>query len=94
MNELIQPRELHGKRLWGYSLGDLGLTLPNMFTGVFLFGLYGMWAGPMGIAIVYFVTEDNNEVKESLKGCVIGSLSGLAVLAFFVLIGYSTNPYY
>ena len=40
MNELIQPRELHGKRLWGYSLGDLGLTLPNMFTGVFLFQFY------------------------------------------------------
>lgn len=40
MNELIQPRELHGKRLWGYSLGDLGLTLPNMFTGVFLFQYY------------------------------------------------------
>ena len=34
------PRELHGKRLFGYSLGDLGLTLPNMFTGVFIFQYY------------------------------------------------------
>lgn len=40
MSNLVKPRELHGKRLLGYSLGDLGLTLPNMFTGVFLFQFY------------------------------------------------------
>jgi Na+/melibiose symporter-like transporter len=40
MSDLVKPRELHGKRLLGYSLGDLGLTLPNMFTGVFLFQFY------------------------------------------------------
>ncbi|MHA1106006.1 MAG: MFS transporter [Promethearchaeota archaeon] len=34
------PRELHGKRLYGYSLGDLGLSLPNMFTGTFIFQYY------------------------------------------------------
>jgi len=37
---MIQPRELHGKRLLGYSLGDLGLILPNTFAGVFLFQFY------------------------------------------------------
>ena len=40
MNDLIQLRELHGKRLWGYSLGNLGLTLPNMFTGVYQYQFY------------------------------------------------------
>ena len=40
MNELTPLRELHGKRLLGYTIGDLGLTLPNMFTGVFLFQYY------------------------------------------------------
>ncbi|MFX1448099.1 MAG: MFS transporter [Promethearchaeota archaeon] len=34
------PRELRGKRLFGYSLGDLGFTLPNMFTEVFIFQYY------------------------------------------------------
>ena len=40
MSTLTTPRELHGKRLFGYSLGDLGFTLPNMFTGVFIFQYY------------------------------------------------------
>ena len=40
MNSTTTPRELHGKRLLGYSLGDLGFTLPNMFTGVYLFQFY------------------------------------------------------
>lgn len=40
MDTLTTPRELRGKRLFGYSFGDLGFTLPNMFTGVFLFQYY------------------------------------------------------
>ena len=40
MSELTTRRELHGKRLLGYTIGDLGFTLPNMFTGVFLFQYY------------------------------------------------------
>ncbi|MBY8980055.1 MAG: MFS transporter [Candidatus Lokiarchaeota archaeon] len=40
MSELTTRRELHGKRLFGYTFGDLGFTLPNMFTGVFLFQYY------------------------------------------------------
>ncbi len=40
MSELTPLRELHGKRLFGYTFGNLGFTLPNMFTGVFLFQYY------------------------------------------------------
>jgi len=40
MSTITTPRELHGKRLFGYSLGDLGFTLPNMFTEVFIFQYY------------------------------------------------------
>ncbi|MHA2288308.1 MAG: MFS transporter [Promethearchaeota archaeon] len=40
MSKTSTPRELHGKRLIGYTIGDLGLTLPNMFTGVFTFQYY------------------------------------------------------
>jgi len=40
MSANTTPRELHGKRLFGYSLGDLGFTLPNMFTEVFIFQYY------------------------------------------------------
>ena len=40
MSELTPRRELRGKRLFGYTFGELGFTLPNMFTGVFLFQFY------------------------------------------------------
>ena len=40
MITMIKPRELHGKRLLGYSLGDLGLLLPRTFEGVFIFQFY------------------------------------------------------
>jgi len=37
---LPPPRELTGKRLFGYSMGDLGMSLVNMFTGVYIFQYY------------------------------------------------------
>ena len=40
MGDVASPRELKGKRLIGYSMGDLGMALPNIFTGVFLFQFY------------------------------------------------------
>ncbi|MHA1932509.1 MAG: MFS transporter [Promethearchaeota archaeon] len=36
----LPPRELKGRRKFGYSMGDLGMSLPNIFTGVFLFQYY------------------------------------------------------
>ena len=40
MGDVVSPRELKGKRLIGYSMGDLGMLLPNIFTGAFLFQYY------------------------------------------------------
>jgi len=37
MKEDIAPRELHGKRLLGYSLGFIGILLADIFRGVFIF---------------------------------------------------------
>jgi len=37
---LPPPRELNGKRLFGYSMGDLGMSLANIFTGVYIFQYY------------------------------------------------------
>ncbi|MBY8991621.1 MAG: MFS transporter [Candidatus Lokiarchaeota archaeon] len=36
----LPPRELNGKRLFGYSMGDLGMPLVNIFTGIYLFQFY------------------------------------------------------
>ncbi len=40
MSETFIPRELHGKRLIGYSLGGFGFILTNMLGGVFVFQFY------------------------------------------------------
>ncbi|MFX1566979.1 MAG: MFS transporter [Promethearchaeota archaeon] len=34
------PRELHGKRLIGYALGNFGMILSNMLVGIFVFQFY------------------------------------------------------
>jgi Na+/melibiose symporter-like transporter len=34
------PRELHGKRLFGYAIGNFGMIMTNMFVGVFVFQYY------------------------------------------------------
>ncbi|MFX0082483.1 MAG: MFS transporter [Candidatus Hodarchaeota archaeon] len=36
----LPPRELNGKRLFGYSMGDLGMPLVNIFVGIYLFQFY------------------------------------------------------
>ena len=35
-----KPRELHGKRILGYSLGNMGIIINNMFVGTFIFQYY------------------------------------------------------
>ena len=40
MSETFIPRELHGKRLIGYSLGYIGILLADIFRGVFIFQFY------------------------------------------------------
>jgi hypothetical protein len=53
--------------------------------------LWGCVFGVAGIAIVYFVADDSEETKKAFKGCVVGSLVGIAVyLITFVAIGVGT----
>jgi Na+/melibiose symporter-like transporter len=40
MNEIIVPRELHDFRLLGYTIGNFGLSLNNVFVSVFVFQFY------------------------------------------------------
>ncbi len=40
MNEIYSPRELHGFRLIGFIIGNFGLSLTNIFIGVFVFQYY------------------------------------------------------
>ena len=39
---------------------------------------WGLFLGWVGILIVYLVSEDNDEAREALYGCIVGSLLGIA----------------
>lgn len=70
---MLKPRELHGKRLLGYSIGDLGLLLPRTFEGVFIFQFY-----------VYTVNLDSLLVSigfsvQLIVGAVFGVIFGVIV---------------
>lgn len=56
---------------------DVPLGIPSFWWGCCI----GVW----GVAVVYFVTEDKEETKIALKGCVVGTLVGV-VLYFGVYI--------
>jgi len=53
--------------------------------------VWGFCAGFVGLAIVYFVTEDSTETKKALWGCIAStalSTIGYVVYAVFVLSSY------
>ena len=67
MMTMLKPRELHGKRLLGYSIGDLGLLLPRTFEGVFIFQFY-----------VYTVNLDSLLVSIGFSvQLIVGALFGI-----------------
>jgi hypothetical protein len=56
------------------TMGEPPLGIPSFLWGC-IFGL-------IGLAIVYFVSEDSEETKKALWGCVVGTL--VSVVASFV----------
>jgi Na+/proline symporter len=55
------------------------LGIPSFWWGCII----GVW----GIAVVYFVTEDKEETKQALKGCIIGTLVWVVLyFGFYVWI--------
>ena len=40
MNDIVKPRELHGYRLFGYSIGNFGIFLTRLLITVFAFQFY------------------------------------------------------
>ncbi len=81
----------------GLNLGDPFST--NIFFEEPPLGIPSFWwgccIGVWGVAIVYFVTEDREEVKAAFKGCVIGTLVGMVLyVGFYVwILGYSAFWY-
>ena len=66
-------RELHGKRLIGYSLGELGITLPNLFTGIFIFQYYVYTINLNALLVSVGVTV------QLILGAIIGIIFGVII---------------
>lgn len=74
------------------------LSVANGMSGLYLLEgpplgipsfLWGLCLGVPGLAVVYFVTEDSEETKKALWGCVV---SGVVSAAFYVawIVWWST----
>ena len=83
------------------------LSVANGMSGMHLFEgpplgipsfLWGFCLGVPGLAVVYFITEDSEETKKALWGCVAGS--AIYIVVYFVWIAAltttvaSTSPVY
>lgn len=68
----------------------IGLSEPPLGISSFL---WGFCLGIPGIAIVYFVSEDSDETKKALWGCVAGSLLYTVVYVgyYALVIGFSST---
>ena len=51
--------------------------------------LWGCCFGIVGVAVVYFVTDNKSETKSALTGCVISNLvSGGCLVVYYILVYY------
>ena len=52
--------------------------------------LWGMCLGLPGLAVVYFVTEDDEETKKALWGCLVSvAVYGVLYVLYVLLLGAS-----
>ena len=78
-NELITNLSLGNPFSTNLFFDEPPLGIPSFWWGCCI----GVW----GVAVVYFVTEDNEEVKAAFKGCVVGTLVYLVLyFGFYVWI--------
>jgi len=76
--EIARPRELFGKRLYGYSFGDFGIILTNIFINTFIFRFY-----------VYTVNLDSVLVS---VGIAAQGIAGALSAIFFGVITDNKKP--
>lgn len=80
-NPLVQDMDMSsGGIMSSLGYGDPPLGIPSFFWGCLL--------GWVGMLIVYLITEDTDETKKALWGCVTASVgSTLLVVVFYVIYG-------
>ena len=66
------------------TTGAFGIQMLEPVAGIPSF-VWGFCFGVAGIAVVYFVTEDNDETKKAAYGCVAGTVVSAGCYFIYVL---------
>ena len=56
--------------------------------------VWGMCCGFAGLAIVYFITEDSEETKKALYGCITGTVISTVLYVILVAASAGSAGYY
>lgn len=88
-NNFISLSEMQSKNIFSSQLSNLNLTGNSMMEPAI--GIPGFWwgcvLGPVGILVVYLVTEnDKAEVKQALYGCLVSGAFWVAWEIFWLLV--------
>jgi hypothetical protein len=82
-NNLVTGLDLYSSNSMGFSFNEPPLGIPSF--------LWGCAFGIVGVAIVYFMTEeDRAETKKSFYGCITSSLSSGVIYVVFWSSYYAT----
>ena len=57
---------------WGFGTSCVGVAT-----------VFGCWLGVAGVALVYFMTDDTEETKKAVWGCLAGGATGVAFYFIF-----------
>jgi hypothetical protein len=88
-NDFMSLSEMQSKNMISSRYGNLNLTNGMMMEPAL--GIPGFWwgcvFGPVGILIVYLVTDnDRDEVKKSLYGCIVSGAFWIAWEVFWLVV--------
>jgi len=83
MDQLVLEYGLDNHSFSKASMMQTGLYDPMPVLPAFWWGCFLGW---VGILIVYLVTEDRDQTRSALWGCIVNGLFGCVIYAFAILI--------
>ena len=91
-SQMLQMNNPMASELSYGSTGAFGIQMLEPVAGIPSF-VWGFCAGVAGIAVVYFVTEDNDETKKAAYGCIAGTAAYVGCYFIYVFMILASAPY-
>ena len=80
-SNILESLNLNESNGINFSMAEPPLGIPSF--------IWGCCLGFVGIGIVYFMTEDKEETKKALWGCILGTVVGTTISVSLQIIGLS-----